>query len=185
MSLFAAGARGAICGGLCQERTERREREDRGYTHACQEVRGPPPYGGGVLLYEGGWIYAGGGGLGMDSDVNGRPRRGAPRMRRMRMTSSVDGLGVERGPVDAPNWAFHVQNLQTRAINIAGPAISIEQTRRGGEGEDKKDRPPKRTGQKMRLNLRPAAAEGGPPPPLMVGTGCGEPDTEMGDIRGE
>ena len=27
MSLFAAGARGAICGGLCQEKTEQRERE--------------------------------------------------------------------------------------------------------------------------------------------------------------
>lgn len=63
--------------------------------------------------------------------------------------------------------------------------LSASNERGGGEGEEKKDRPPKRIGQKMRLNLRPAAEEGPPPPPLMVGTGGGEPDTEMGDIRGE
>jgi len=36
----------------------------------------------------------------------------------IRITSLVGGLGVERGPVDVPNFAFHVQNFQMRAIKM-------------------------------------------------------------------
>ena len=52
------------------------------------------------------------------SAANGRPTRGAPRMWAIRITSLVGGLGVERGPVDVPNFAFHVQNFQMRAIKM-------------------------------------------------------------------
>jgi len=52
------------------------------------------------------------------SASNWRPTRGAPRIRAIRMTATVGGFGVARGPVDDPNPAFHFHSPQTRAISI-------------------------------------------------------------------
>ena len=51
---------------------------------------------------------------------NGRPTKGAPRIRAIRMTSTVGGFGVARGLVDLPNPAFHFHSPQMRAISVTG-----------------------------------------------------------------